>query len=328
MNLTVTRAGFLMTVQDFGRVGSRRFGVSLGGALDAHALRVANFLSGNDEGAAGLELTSGTARLQFRDERIIAWCGGEYEVIVAARSIPAGHSVLVSSNEELIISGPHRGCRAWLAISGGIEVPVVLGSRSTDLRGNFGGFEGRALRDGDELRLGEKSSTAKSLVDSLREGRVSDWSASAEWTATAKDEATLRIIRGADWSRFTDVAIQRFTNEAFIVSPDSDRMGARLEGPELKRSENFDLISEGVAPGTIQIPPNGRPIVLLQDCQTIGGYPKIAHVLTVDLPIAAQLCPRDRVRFVEVSIADAHRLLLEREGEVERFRVGLSLHVS
>src|SRR5207302_1061838 len=135
--------------------------------LDPHALRIANFLSGNDEGAAGLEVTSGTVHLQFHDERIIAWCGGEYDVTIGSRSIPAGHSAIVSSNEELIISGPRRGCHAWLAISGGIEVPVVLGSRSTDLRGNFGGFEGRALRDGDELRLGEKSSTAKSLVDSL-----------------------------------------------------------------------------------------------------------------------------------------------------------------
>jgi antagonist of KipI len=328
MNLTVTRAGFSMTVQDLGRVGSRRFGVSLGGALDAHALRIANFLSGNDEGATGLELTSGTAGLQFRDERIIAWCGGEYEVTVAARSIPAGHSVLVGSNEELIISGPRRGCRAWLAISGGIEVPVVLGSRSTDLRGNFGGYEGRALRDGDKLRLGEKSKAAKSLADSLRAGRVSDWSASAEWTTTAKDEATLRIIRGADWDRFNDVTIQRFTSEAFIVSPDSDRMGTRLEGVELRRREDFDLISEAVVPGTIQIPPNGRPIVLLRDCQTIGGYPKIAHVITMDLSIAAQLRPGDRVRFAECSLADAHRLLREREREVERFRVGLSLHFS
>jgi antagonist of KipI len=196
------------------------------------------------------------------------------------------------------------------------------------LRGNFGGFEGRALRDGDELRLGEKSKAAKSLADSLRPGRVSDWSASAEWTTTAKDEATLRIIRGADWDRFNDVTIQRFTSEAFIVSPDSDRMGTRLEGVELRRREDFDLISEAVVPGTIQIPPNGRPIVLLRDCQTIGGYPKIAHVITMDLSIAAQLRPGDRVRFAECSLADAHRLLLEREREVERFRLGLSLHFS
>jgi antagonist of KipI len=135
----------------------------------------------------------------------------------------------------------------------------------------------------------------------------------------------LRFIRGTDWPRFNDVTIQRFTDQQFAVSPDSDRMGVRLDGPELKRNDNLDLISEAVAPGTIQVPPSGQPILLLGDCQTIGGYPKIAHVITVDLGIAAQLRAGDHVRFSEVSMADAYQLLLERERELERFRVGLSL---
>jgi antagonist of KipI len=135
----------------------------------------------------------------------------------------------------------------------------------------------------------------------------------------------LRFIRGVDWNRFDDVTIQRFTQHEFSVSPDSDRMGVRLDGPELKREEETDLISEAVAPGTIQVPPSGQPILLLGDCQTIGGYLKIAHVITVDLAIAAQLRAGDRVRFSEVSMADAYRLLLERQRELERFRIGLSL---
>jgi antagonist of KipI len=135
----------------------------------------------------------------------------------------------------------------------------------------------------------------------------------------------LRFVRGVDWSRFDDVTIQQFTNHEFTVSSDSDRMGVRLDGPELKRQDETDLISEAVAPGTIQVPPSGKPILLLGDCQTIGGYQKIAHVITVDLGIAAQLRAGDRVCFSEVSLQDAHRLLMERERDLERFRIGLSL---
>ena len=324
MNVTVVRAGFLTTVQDLGRIGFRQFGVSSGGALDLHAMRVANFLAGNEENAAGLELTQGNVRLRFDDERAIAWCGGEYDVRVASHAVPAGHCAIVPANNELLISGPRSGCRAWLAISGGIDTSIVLGSRATDLRAQFGGFEGRALRDGDQLPLG-KASRSKIAVGTKA---ISSWSAPVGWTRTARENPTLRVVRGAGWRRFDNLAIQRFTSETFNTLPDSDRMGVRLDGPELKRSDDVDLISEAVAPGTIQVPPSGKPILLLGDCQTIGGYPKIAHVITVDLGIAAQLRPGDRVCFSEVPVDDAHQLLLERALELERFRVGLSLHNS
>ena len=327
MNATVVRAGFLTSVQDLGRLGFRQFGVSVGGALDWHALRVANLLVGNDESAAGLEITLGGLRLRFVDDRIVAWCGGEFNVRFGSTSLAAGHAVLLRANEDLAVSQPKIGCRAWLAISGGINVPAVLGSRSTDLRANFGGFDGRALRDGDEIALEENSKHAQSLVDLLREQRISPWSPPHDWSSPARREPNLRVMRGSDWNRFDDVTIQRFTSEVFIVSPDSDRMGVRLEGIELKRNQDIDLISEAVVPGTIQVPPGGKPIVLLGDCQTIGGYPKIAHVISVDLPIAAQLRVGDMVRFQEISLGDAHSLLLEREREIERFRIGLSLRI-
>ncbi len=328
MNLSVTRAGFLTSVQDLGRNGFRQFGVSFGGALDWHALRVANLLIGNDESDAGLEITLGGLRMRFEDKRVIAWCGGEFDVRVGSKPLPAGHSCLLDADDELTINQPKIGCRAWLTISGGIDVPLVLGSRSTDLRANFGGLDGRALRDGDGLPLGKQSEASQSLIDLLREQRVASWSSPAEWSNSAKTKTVLRVIRGVDWSRFNDVTIQRLTSDAFVVSPDSDRMGVRFDGPELSRNDDVDLVSEAVAPGTIQVPPSGRPILLLGDCQTVGGYPKIAHVITVDLPLAAQLRAGDRVRFSEVSIADAHRFLLERERQLERFRIGLSLHDS
>ena len=329
MNAVVTRAGFLTSVQDLGRTGFRQFGVSTSGALDSFALRVANLLVGNDEGAAGLEITLGGLQLRFEDERAVAWCGGEFDVQIGSRALPAGHVARLQTGDELKFGGAQFGCRCWLAISGGIDVPVVISSRSTDLRANFGGFEGRALRDGDVALLARRpgsSAFAKATADKSPPATgISSWTAPHDWVSPASRHPNLRFVRGVDWTRFDDVTIQRFTNHEFSVSPDSDRMGVRLDSPELRRKDETDLISEAVAPGTIQVPPSGKPILLLGDCQTIGGYPKIAHVITVDLGVAAQLRAGDGVRFSEVSLQDAHRLLLERERDLERFRIGLSL---
>jgi len=321
MKVIVARSGFLTSVQDVGRTGFREFGVSAGGALDPFALRVANLLVGNDEAAAGLEITFGGLQLHFQEERIVAWCGGEFDVRVGSTALPVGHAALVPAGDELKFGRSEIGCRAWLTISGGINVPIVLSSRSTDLRANFGGFNGRALRDGDVLPLVQKSRSTPAATG------ISSWTAPHDWVSPAKHEPTLRFVRGVDWNRFSASTLQHFMNELFAVSSDSDRMGVRIDGPELKREDNVDLISEAVAPGTIQVPPSGKPILLLGDCQTIGGYPKMAHVITVDLGIAAQLRAGDRVRFSEVSLADAHHLLLEREREFDRFRIGLSLQV-
>jgi antagonist of KipI len=322
MSLIVERAGFLTSVQDLGRTGFRELGVSPGGALDSFGLHVANVLVGNDEGAAGLEITLGSLQLRFRDERVVAWSGGQFDVQIGATRLPAGHAARVHAGKRLKLGRPQIGCRCWLAVSGGIDVPVVLQSRSTDLRAQFGGFEGRTLHDGDVLSVGPWRGSPTPATG------VSSWTASHDWVSPAKTKPILRFIRGGDWSRFDDSTIQRFTEYEFNVSPDSDRMGVRLDGPELKRVDQSDLISEAVVPGTIQVPPSGKPILLLGDCQTIGGYPKIAHVITVDLGIAAQLRAGDHVRFSEVSLTEAHQLLLERERQLELFRVGLSLHTS
>jgi antagonist of KipI len=340
--MIVTRAGFLTSVQDLGRTGFREFGVSTSGALDSFALRVANLLAGNDEGAAGLEITLGGLQLRFDNDRIVAWCGGEFGVHVGSTVLPAGHTAFLRAGEELKFGRPQIGCRCWLAVSGGIDVPLVLGSRSTDLRANFGGLAGRALCDGDVLPLGRRPGSPTPATG------ISSWTARHDWVSPAKRDPILRFVRGIDWERFNppshsygaagaslaagalakEATLQRFTSEAFTVSPDSDRMGVRFDSPELKRQNNVDLTSEAVAPGTIQVPPSGKPILLLGDCQTIGGYPKIAHVITVDLGIAAQLRAGDQVRFCEVSLVDAHRLLLEREQQLELFRIGLSLQTS
>ncbi len=328
MTAIVARAGPMTTVQDLGRAGHRAIGVGLSGALDSFGARVANLLVGNDEVAAVIEISLGNFRIRFNDERLLAWCGGSFEVLLAGEEIPTGHVFFVAAGDEITIANPKLGCRAWLAISGGVDVPLVLNSRSMDLRAGFGGFEGRALRDGDELRLFDTTLGSRPCLETLRQTRCSDWSAPREWTNPTTPHPSLRVTRGADWTRFDSTAQQALFGEVFSVTPDADRMGVRFDGPELKRREAGDLLSEAVAPGTIQVPPNGKPILLLGDCQTIGGYPKIAHVITVDLPVAAQLRPGDEVRFRETSMTEAHSLLVQRESDLARFRTGLSLKMS
>jgi antagonist of KipI len=316
----VRRAGPLTTVQDLGREGRRQEGISLGGALDSFTARIVNLLVGNLENAALLEITLGGLRLFFEDERRIAWGGGAFRVRIGEEEIPAGRPAVVRPSEELEFEMAVAGCRAWLAIAGGIDVPLVLGSRSTDLRAGYGGHDGRALREGDRLSLGEGQFRKTDAA-----ARLASWSAPPEWSRIVPSIPVLRVLRGSEWNEFISEAQVAFLNEPFMVSQKSDRMGARLEGAELRRTNDWELASEAVAPGAVQVANDRQPIVLLGDCQTIGGYPKIAHVITVDLPRAAQLRPNDTVRFREVSAAEATALFLEREGDLCRFRTGLTL---
>ncbi len=316
---TVLRSGPLTSVQDLGRDGLRALGVSGGGALDLGAAQVANLLVGNAINCALLEVALGGVRLRFDDARRIAWCGGDFEVLIADNGIPAGRPAIVRAGEDLKIGGAKNGCRMWLAVSGGIEVPAVLGSRSTDLRAHFGGHLGRGLQDGDELSLG------KAVPPASEAPRIASWGSLPEWALTARPVPILRVVRGAEWEMFDRKSRHTFLETAFRVGAQADRMGVRLEGATLARKNKREMLSEAVAPGTVQVAHDGQPILLLGDCQTIGGYPKIAHVITVDLAPAAQLQPNDTVRFEEVTPDEAIALFEERENDLQLFRTGLSL---
>ncbi|CAA9261532.1 MAG: Allophanate hydrolase 2 subunit 2 [uncultured Chthoniobacterales bacterium] len=324
MSIHVLSPGFLTTVQDNGRGGYRNAGVASGGALDSYALKIANWLVGNDASAAGVEVTLGGVRLRFADARVITWCGGKFDVRVGGTPMSPGRPVLTRAGDELTIQRPEIGCRAWLAISGGVDVPSVLGSRSTDLRAKFGGVEGRALQPNDVLQLGPNPQRSRELIVALEPAREASWFAPPEWAAPATRAPVLRVMRGGEWLRFDPASREALLRETFTVTPHADRMGVRLEGPALHHRGD-ELPSEPVAAGTIQVPPSGEPILLLPDCQTIGGYPKLAHVITVDLPLAAQLRPGDRVRFELVRLAEAHRLLLRRERQLAMFRLALKM---
>ncbi len=313
--ITVLRAGPLTTVQDLGRPQHRRAGIAPGGALDLHAARIANLLVGNAEESAVLEVTFGPVRLNFADERIVACCGADIHDSL-------GRPIRIAPNEVLQLRAPRQGSRGWIAISGGIDLPLVLGSRATDLRGRFGGLDGRALRDGDELPLGQPLSHPDFT------GRIASWGAPAEWARTASGHSVLRVVHGSEWEDFTVAAKAAFLDKSYVVTAEADRMGARLKGAALPRNTEAEMLSEAVVPGTIQVANDGQPILLLGDCQTIGGYPKIAHVITVDLPLAAQLRPNDSVRFQAVSLRDAEELFRARAADLARFRAGLQLHFS
>ncbi len=304
MEVRVIRAGQFTTLQDLGRRGFRAVGVPRSGAMDEFALRTANLLVGNTPEAVALEFAFTGPELEFTEDAVVALTGAECDGVASwrPRRIQAGETVRV---------GPCRkGRYGYVAVSGGFTVRQVLGSGSTYVRAGFGGQEGRVLRDGDRLHAGGG-------VFAIDER----WSIDERILPGYTPTPTLRTIRGGQAGEFGAA----FWAEEFIVQPQSDRMGVRLGGPKIERSDADDLLSTAVGPGTIQVPPDGQPIVLMADAQTLGGYPQIGHVIRVDWPILAQLRPGDRVRFTETTVDEAHRLWLARERAFGLLREGLGL---
>jgi antagonist of KipI len=311
LEIQIITPGPLTTVQDLGRPGHRRQGVALGGAMDAFALQVANLLVGNAGHAPALEFALTGPRLKFSGDALVALCGGGFG------NLPDWRLVRVRAGEEISLEKCRTGCRGYFAVAGGLDVPRVLGGCGTDLRGGFGGHEGRALRAGDILKI--KSSV--SGAHAMRPDAALHHFIAPEVRPAYSRSPTVRVVRGAEAGEFSG----EFFQHLFTIEAHSDRMGLRLAGPQLERRASADaLISSPVAPGTIQVPPDGQPIVLMADAQTLGGYPKIAHAISVDLPLLAQLRPGDTVRFQEVALAEAHRLRLARDHALAILREGLA----
>ena len=324
--ITVLKGGAFTTVQDLGRPGYQRNGVAVGGAVDAFAARVANLLAGNDERAALLELTLQGPELHFAEETLLAWCGGGFAARVGAEDLPRDRPVRVAAGAVVSFGAAKSGARAWLAIAGGVEVPLVLGSRSTYRRAGIGGHEGRTLSAGDQLPCGQPSEWALQMLASLRNSSrlATAWSVRPETLGKAASEGKLRALRGPEWDWFGVEAQRRFFGMAFSVTKDADRMGIRLTGPALATAKSREMISDAVNTGVVQVPPSGQPIVLLTSRQTVGGYPRIAAVAAVDTARLAQLKPGDRLRFEEISLATAHELYIGRERDLNRVRAGLA----
>ncbi len=285
----VLAPGLLTTVQDLGRAGQRRRGIGSAGAADAGCFRIANRALGNEEGAAALECAVAGPTLQFLRPTRFAIAGADLQPQLqrddlGAWPVPAGRSVLGRPGNVLSFAGRRDGCRAYVAFGGGLDVPVMLGSRSTDLGSGFGGHAGRALLAGD--LLGTLPGKAEATPLESRAG---------ELHATT---VTVRVVLGPQHDYLTDAAISRFLSETWSVGATSDRIGCRLAGERLEHALAKEIVADGMVPGCVQVPPDGQPIVMLADCPSTGGYPKIATVVSADLGKLAQLLPGEgRVRF-------------------------------
>jgi biotin-dependent carboxylase-like uncharacterized protein len=300
--LAVLAPGLHTTVQDLGRIGWQAIGVPVSGALDATALRLANRLVGNPPGAAGLEILHSGPTFEVAANRVrVALAGAGARLVVgAAATVPAWQSVsLLRGNVVAVVVGRCAAC-CCLAVEGGVAVPAVLGSASTFVRAGIGGFKGRPLRAGDLLPLGLAEAPERAELHLPN-------------PPPAAEEAPIRIVLGPQDEYFTDAALARLLEAEFRVSRNADRMGMRLDGPALSHRGGWDIVSDAIATGAIQVPGSGQPILLLADHQTTGGYPKIATVVSGDLAVVARRRPGDPLRFAAVSVEEAERLARDAE---------------
>lgn len=293
--IRVLDPGALTTVQDLGRPGHLRYGIPPSGPVDRASFIVANRLVGNPDNAAGLECTVLGPRLEIQAPCAIAVTGADMPVTVNGAEAPSGTTIHVRPGDVVKLGAARAGVRAYIAFSGGLDVPLVLGSRSTYLRGRLGGLEGRALRKGDALAL---------LPAALPPVRR----ASAPATEIG-GPPIIRVVLGPQADRFTDEGIATLLESEYEMLPQSDRMGARLRGPRIAHRRGHDIISDGIALGSIQVPGDGQPIALLVDRQSTGGYTKVATICSFDIGRLGQVKPGQSVRFRALTLAEAHRAL-------------------
>jgi len=322
MSLRVLAPGLLTSVQDLGRRGHGAIGVSSAGAMDPVALRLANMLVGNADNAACLEMTLRGPRLRFETDVLVALTGASIDARCGGVALLGWRPVLLRAGAEVDFAGMPRGARSYLAIAGGIGIAEMLGSRSVDINAGLGPMAGRALAQNDSLPIGaDVAAAAKRVVaaasasDAGRHQHAvpAKWSIDpSPWFDPDGPEPIL-LTRGAHFERLEATSRKALFDAEFRIGSQSNRVGYRLDGPRLALSAAAELISEGVAPGTLQLPPDGNLIALMAEAPTTGGYPRIAHIAAVDLPRLAQRKPGDRLRFALISLEDAQSRYLERE---------------
>ncbi|WP_433749947.1 biotin-dependent carboxyltransferase family protein [Paenibacillus amylolyticus] len=327
MSIEVIRPGLLSTVQDEGRTGYRRYGIHPGGVMDTFAARAANMLVGNSRHAAVLEMTMTGPELRFQESQLISLCGADLTATVDHLPVPLWRPVLVRAGSVLKFGSCRHGLRGYLAFAGGIAVPEVMGSRSTDLKTGLGGVEGRALHVGDLLPMGEPSVEArvwmqrmeKKAEENERDHRLlaPAWFLSERERPDYDGRYVIRVMQSKDNLLFSQESLEQFYTETYVISPQSDRMGYRLQGSRLELDQPLDRLSEAITYGTVQVPPDGQPIILMADHQTIGGYPVIAQVAQVDMPILAQARLGTRISFAQITHDRARKLYMEQETNMQ-----------
>ena len=300
MGMKIMTGGFLTTVQDLGRIGYQETGMAVSGVMDQHSAKIANILVGNDCGEAVLEVTMMGPSIQFTEDNVIAVTGADLGFVINKQPAAMYRALSVHAGDILEFKALKTGLRAYIAFAGGLDIPVVMGSRSTNLKSKVGGFQGRKLEAGDEIGF-----RAPVRVMDHMERRV------AETEIMPTKEIEVRVIMGPQDDCFTEKGKETFLNSEYAFTSELDRMGCRLEGEVIEHVDGGDIISDGITFGAVQVPSHGKPIIMMADHQTTGGYTKIACVITVDLPKVAQAKPGVKLRFKAVSIEEAQELLHE-----------------
>lgn len=329
--LKILRQGLHTSIQDQGRYGYQKYGVIVSGTMDSYAHRLANLLVGNELGEGVLEMTLLGPAILFEEDALLAITGADMQATIAGKSVPMWRPVYVKKGAVLEFKSCQTGCRSYLAVAGGFAVPKVMGSKSTYLRAELGGFKGRILRDGDVIPLGVLSEQAESMMKRFKSLQQEHPFAATTWYANkpllpkGSETIKIRVTPGRQFIAFTSDSKEQFFREPFQVTTQSDRMGYRLSGKPLLLTKPLEMISEAVALGTVQVPPDGQPIILLADRQTAGGYPKIAQVVTVDVDLLAQTRPGQMIQFELISLAEAEQLYFEREMMLQKIKQALTL---
>ena len=309
MGIRVLKAGMLTTVQDLGRNGYQSQGFSVAGVMDVRSFKIANLLLDNPENEAVLEFTLIGPTLQFTSDTIIAITGGDFQPTVNGEPAPMYTALYMKRGDILKFGSARTGSRGYIAFSSYLDIPVVMGSRCTNLKSKIGGYKGRKLKDEDYIGFRIKRRYLPYFL-----------SRKLDLDEFDEEEVTLRVVMGPQDDMFTKQGIHTLLSETYTVTSDFDRMGCRLEGPFIASKNGSDIISDGIAFGSIQVPAHGKPIVLLADRQTTGGYAKIATVASVDIPELVQRKTDHKIRLQAITVEEAQKLYLEEEEQYVAMR--------
>ncbi len=327
MDVEVLHAGMFTTVQDLGRFHYQQYGVPVGGAMDKGALRMINMLVGNEENEAGLEITIMGPKLLIKKTTLLAIGGADMEPLLNGERIPLWRPILAEEGSMLCLGKAKSGCRAYVTFAGGINIDRTMGSKSTYIRAALGGIEGRMLKKGDYFQIGTGAEVASRFIQNLQEEKriKKKWAICNNALPKYKKHPILRVITDFEYDQFTEESIKSFFSKEYKVSNYADRMGYRLDGDVLNRVEEIEILSSPVTFGTIQVPNGGQPIILMADRQTTGGYPRIGNVISVDLPLLAQLKPGDYVTFEKITMEDAAQLYIKQETSMSLLKKFIAL---
>lgn len=330
MSISVLNPGLLTTIQDRGRYGYEKYGVIVSGAMDQYSMRIANILVGNDENEGVLEITLIGPALKIKKGNLISITGADISPTINEKKVPMGRPIYLNEDCVLKFGKCVNGCRAYIAIAGGIDVPLIMDSKSTYLRFGIGGQDGRALKKGDVINIGKKNSISLGIIDKIKVLNKKESFVYTKWYVknfiiNENSPIYIRVFEDMQFKNIKEESIKDFFSKPFIIDSKSDRMGYRLNGPKVELSEKLEMISGEVSLGTIQIPPDGNPIILLADRATAGGYPKIAHVALYDIPKLVQLKPNDKIIFKKITLKEAEDLYLKREMYIEELKKSIKL---